>query len=550
MRGVQYSKDVARVAALPRRTWSPEQAQELAERMTAALRRPTGEQTLRPVQAVALYELATLPGALLPIRVGGGKTLISALAATVTRARRPLLLIPAHLKEKTEREIWGPGGAAHHWQAPAYIRIESYQQLSTAGSATMLEDYRPDLIIADECHYLKNPRAACTRRVSRYMNEHGASCRFVGMSGTLTKRSIRDFAHLSTWALHDGTPAPLHYRAVEEWALALDAQVPEGRRLALGALETLGPYGRRLVQTPGVVASEEAPLAIPLRVTGEFIDVPPACEQALAHLRSTWETPDGHPIADGIAAWRHAQELALGFYYRWDPRPPESWLAPRRAWSSTCRELLKTNRRNLDTEYQMVLAIEQGYYPEAAPVLRAWQAVRDSFVPNVTPVWLSDHAVDRIRTWMADGPGIVWTAHRALGERFGADYYGAQGLSCAGLSIEAHPPGRALVASVAANGTGRNLQAWSRNLIASAPPSGSVWEQLLGRTHRPGQTAPEVTAHVLLGCVEALTGFWRAVEDAGYAESITGQAQKLSHAALDVPEEPPNLFGAQWAKGR
>jgi hypothetical protein len=542
---VQDSPDVRRVAALPRREWAPDQAALLAERMTAALRTPGGSWTLRPVQAVALAELAQGPGALLPIRVGGGKTLISLLAGTVTGARRPLLLLPAHLREKTLREY---SELREHWRLPGYVRIESYQQLSTAASATMLEDYAPDLLICDEAHYLKNPKAACTRRVRRYMEAAGPDCRFVAMSGTITKRSIKDFAHLALWALHTGSPAPTHYRAIEEWSLALDAKVPDGRRLDPGALARLGRFRDRLVQTPGVVATQEAPLPIPLVIRGELLEVPPVCERALAQLRETWETPDGHPLTDGISAWRHAQELALGFYYRWNPRPPDWWLLPRKAWAGTCREVLATNRRNLDTEYQVVLAVRDGFYPHAREVLDAWHSVRDRFEPNVEPVWLSDHAVNRIASWMAEGPGIVWTAHRALGHRFGALYYGAEGLNSEGRPIESHPPNVPLVASVAANGTGRNLQAWNRNLIASAPPSGSTWEQLLGRTHREGQRAPEVSADVLLGCVESLDGFWRAVDDAAYAEEVTGQAQKLTHADTDgVPDTAPT-FGAQWVR--
>jgi hypothetical protein len=512
--------------------------------MTAALRTPAGSWTLRPVQAVALAEIAQGPGALLPIRVGGGKTLISLLAGTVCRAKRPLLLLPAHLREKTLREY---DELREHWRLPAFVRIESYQQLSTVASASMLEEYEPDLIIADEAHYLKNTKAACTRRMRRYIEAHEGRVKFVAMSGTITKRSIADFAHLALWALHTSSPAPTHYRAIEEWSLALDAKVPDGRRLELGALERLGRYRDRLVQTPGVVATQEPPLAIPLIIRGELVEAPPECERALAHLRATWETPDGHPIVDGIAAWRHAQELALGFFYRWNPRPPAWWLIARKAWVGTCREILRTNRRNLDTEYQTVLAVQSGYYPTARPVLDAWLAARDKFEPNTEPVWLSDHAVNRIAAWMAEGPGIVWTAHRALGQRFGSLYYGPEGLNPAGRPIEKHPKGAPLVASVAANGTGRNLQAWSRNLIASAPPSGSTWEQLLGRTHREGQQAREVTADVLFGCVEALEGFWRAVQDAAYAEEVTGQSQKLTHAVIDVPEESPTA-GAQWVR--
>jgi hypothetical protein len=472
--------------------------------------------------------------------------LISLLAGTVTGAKRPLLLLPAHLREKTLREY---AELREHWRLPLYVRIESYQQLSTAASAGMLEEYAPDLLICDEAHYLKSPKAACTRRVRRYLEAQNGAVRFVAMSGTITKRSIKDFSHLALWALHTGSPCPTHYRAIEEWSLALDAKVPEGRRLELGALARLGPYRERLTQTPGVVMTQEPPIAIPLVIRGELLTIPPVCEGALARLRETWETPDGHPIVDGIAAWRHAQEIALGFYYRWNPRPPEWWLLPRKAWAQTCREILSSNRRNLDTEYQAVMAVCEGHYPHARPALDAWLAVRDRFEPNVEPVWLSDHAVNRIAAWMAEGPGIVWTAHRALGQRFGALYYGSEGLNADGRPIERHPHNVPLVASVAANGTGRNLQAWNRNLIASAPPSGSTWEQLLGRTHREGQRAPEVTADVLFGCVEALDGFWRAVTDAAYAEEITGQAQKLTHADTDgVPDTAP-AFGAQWCKG-
>ena len=53
---------------------------------------------------------------------------------------------------------------------------------------------------------------------------------------------------------------------------------------------------------------------------------------------------------------------------------------------------------------------------------------------------------------------------------------------------------------------------------------------------------------MLFGCVEALEGFWRAVDDAAYAEEVTGQAQKLTHADTDgVPDTAPT-FGAQWVR--
>jgi hypothetical protein len=49
-------------------------------------------------------------------------------------------------------------------------------------------------------------------------------------------------------------------------------------------------------------------------------------------LRSQWETPDGWPISEPAIRNQHARELGLGFFYRWNPRPPDEWLDARRAY--------------------------------------------------------------------------------------------------------------------------------------------------------------------------------------------------------------------------
>ena len=54
--------------------------------------------------------------------------------------------------------------------------------LGLVQSAQKLDYIQPDLIIADECHLLKNHKAGRTRRVTRYMREHPET-KFVGVSG-------------------------------------------------------------------------------------------------------------------------------------------------------------------------------------------------------------------------------------------------------------------------------------------------------------------------------------------------------------------------------
>ena len=198
---VEGGPELERILALPRRTKPPAGAEDLS----SVLRAPHGKQVLRPVQAQALAEIHCLRGLLGAIRVGGGKTLITYLAPTMVGATRPVLLLPAKLRAKTLRDFEELG---RHWSAGAVPKILSYEKLGHPGGADDLQALEPDMIIADEVHRLKNLRAACTRRVGRYL-EGREGVVFVGLSGTVTSRSLLDFAHLAEWALGQGAPVPL-----------------------------------------------------------------------------------------------------------------------------------------------------------------------------------------------------------------------------------------------------------------------------------------------------------------------------------------------------
>ena len=696
---VKHSKDLTRVLALPRRIWDEASAAHAAEVLTQAFKTPGGTMRLRPLQAIALVEMGRNGGMFGPIRVGGGKTLITLLAARMFGdVERPLLLLPAALRQKTRKEQIK---LREHWVLPPFVRIESYQTLSRVKAAEFLTNYQPDLIIADEVHLLKNKDAACTQRVGRYMKANPRTI-FVGVSGTVTKRSIKDFAHIAHWALGSRSPAPTDLVTLEEWSRALDVNVNDQRKLLPGALAKLKSdplqhvrvaYRDRLTQTPGVVATQEGPLPIELKITGHMLDAPAGMSGDWEKLREEWATPDDWRCVDAVEVWRHARELGLGCFYTWhskekfdecltktlsksantieniaakiwsacghtterdksaklalalqrkgesmfcaaatglsqktcsdllrsmkadatsaggrmpalveavstwittttqarygvsyaghviepwaclvillrafglhtsilerptrEARGPAEWLAARSAWAAECRRVLQGNRRMLDTELQLKNYLDDrpGDYPMAAKLLGEWRKVMDTFTPNVRAEWVSHHALKWIDRWARKAPGIIWVDHVHVGlalQAMGWDYYAQQGLNANGQAIEDAPTDRSIVASIAANGTGRNLQAWSRNLIVSGPPNGARWEQLLGRTHRDGQEAEQVTVDVLMGCAEDVLGFWRAVEDCSYQEQMTGQATKLCHADTeDVPTENDLTKAHQWSK--
>lgn len=536
--GVSRSAELERILRLPTREQviGPAACGELPGMLTEWLKTPAGTMSLRPVQALALQEMHDLGGLLAPIRVGGGKTLITLLSATVLEVERPLLLVPAKLKRKT---VLDAAELRKHWRITV-PRIESYELLGRAHSAEMLTEWKPGLIICDEAHKLKNLKAAVTRRVARFMEAHPSTC-FVAMSGTITKRSLNDYAHLAEWALGEVlAPVPLKWGVLQEWCDALDEKVDEGKRLAVGALTELCRDGEphtldgvrrafreRLVSTPGVVATDVSPVDCSLTLEAFEPAYGPQTEDAFAEMRALWVTPDGWEIPDAPSYWRHARELACGFYYVWDPRPPKHWMEARAEWCRFVRETLRHNQRGLDSELQVTNAVDRGLY-EAGP-LAAWRAVRDDFKPNTVPRWVDKTVIKHAAAWLGTDAGIVWVEHIAMGAelaRFtGLPFYGRQGLSQDGEPIE-KASGK-IIASVLANSEGRNLQAWCRNLVISAPPNGAAWEQLIGRTHRDGQESDEVTFEILCGCLQQWAGFEQARADARYIQDSTGQSQKL-----------------------
>jgi len=176
----------------------------------------------------------------------------------------------------------------------------------------------------------------------------------------------------------------------------------------------------------------------------------------------------------------------------------------------------------------------------------AWKAIRDTFVPNQEAVWISDGTLRFAADWLRRNDGICWTEHVAFGRRLsemtGLPYYAAKGLDAQKRMIE---DGKGpCIASVAANSEGRNLQQWSKSLVISCQPSGSLYEQLLGRTHRDGQEADEVSYEIMLACKEQMDGFYQALSDARYLQDSLGSPQKLLYA--DVVLDLPNMAGPRW----
>jgi hypothetical protein len=556
---VQDSSELRRVLGLARRTWDPAKREAVTERLSAALRMPGSRARLKPLQAMALAEFGLMGGCFAPLPTGEGKTLLTLLAPRMIACRSPLLIAPATLLEKTEEE---EAIYRRDWALPPMIQKESYQTLGRVGSADKLDSYKPDCLMLDEGHFIKNPSAGVTRRVLRYLRwarDFGYRVHVLFLTGNPMGTSIKDFAHILPFCLSaDRSPVPANDLDLTEWSRALDHDVPEHRRLEPGyLLELCRPgepvtvgFQRRLRDTPGVILSEQPPLPIPLVCRTHVLDLDPVQDQAIARLRQDWVTPDEIMCADGMEVWRHMREITTGFYEVWVPRAPIEWRGPRSAWYSECRDILTSNRRNLDTEDQVARYVEAhpDHYPGALDLLRAWRKVYPTFTPNPQAHWISHKVIDWIGAWARDpkhgaGQCWIWTERPSVGamlrERCGIPYYGQDGLDETTGRYSRHhgtpgaPAQGPACLSIRANGTGLNLQHYHRNLVVDVPASPILMEQMLARAHRPGQLAPAVSADFLIGSIEDVEAFWRAHALALRSQELTGQPQKICHALLE-----------------
>lgn len=438
-----------------------------------------------------------------------------------------------------------------------------------------LHNYIADGVVVSNCHNLKNRGAARTKRFLRYMKEH-PECRFVGLSGTITRKSLKDYQHLSELALKNYSPLPRSWSDLNDWSEAIDVSddpMPPGAlrkfctpeecsrlddpengsnevKSAAAHEAVRSGFRRRLVETPGVVATEEGALGTSLVLHGLRPLVPTIVRDALERLRYKWEIA-GEELTNALDVSRVGRQLASGFYYKWvwpreirpDGTPDNEWLEARAAWHKEIREVLKRSIKGMDSPLLVTRAVHEGKFRSES--WEAWRVLKERYahLPGAVPpresVWLSEYLVDAAHAWIEKNatktePIICWFGWTELGEKLAArggyPFFGGGPNASRDLAVINVKKTPVIVASIKAHGTGKNLQMFSRNLILNTPSAGAEYEQLLARTHRPGQEADEVSAHIFLHTLELEDAFKGALNDARYIESTSGQKSKLNYA--------------------
>lgn len=324
-----------------------------------------------------------------PIGCGRGKTLATQMLAERGLKRgieRSVLLIPAQVYTQFYDDLrWA------HTKVPLRtwfhklggIDVESrralvksrkpgcyvltYELLSQAEQAELLELIEPGLIICDEAHNLARRDSTRTKRYLQYVEEREPVC--VAFSGTMTGKSIKDYWHIIKVCLRLKSPLPVAKNLMEEWAMVLDSDAEPSKAQALklrllvqwargtfprcltchGSGKRINPedkaigtcksckgsgqnlftddvagyrkaYTLRLNSSPGVVSSPDDVVGTGLLFANQPVQTPEASEgwstltALIKQVEDEYITPGGEDIAHAIHCYKWLYELSAGFY--------------------------------------------------------------------------------------------------------------------------------------------------------------------------------------------------------------------------------------------
>ncbi len=571
---------MARILALPRWLYNlMAEDERLVQKWSSKLRCHSQARLLLPIQARILEvgsrqaEKAWPAGLLGSVGVGCGKTLAFFLLPVVFGFNRSLLLVPPDMLNTGDvAKAWNEwsqeyalpplhviqGGVVPRRVKPGTLFVTSYSMLSQAKATDFLTRLAPDAILCDEVHNLRNATAARTDRFTRYM-EGNPSTRFIGMSGTLVGTSLKDFAHLALFALRQETFLPEGEQDFKAWCGVLDADA-KAKDTDWITFDPIVKWAARHLdydQPAGFGNQEQVRAAFNARmstVPGVLCTTSPSCEavlelegwgnvemarpgqtamtipEALTRLNDTWTLPNGEVLESALERYRAANQLSLGFYYVWDwpDGADDDWLEARSAWNRQVRLYLKSYRREgCDSPYLVEQMVRRGDTKSDVLIeaLAAWDEQRGKPAPPTKAIWLDYSPIIAIVEWSQRNEGIVWFRSKAVGKAL--QDFGLKAM-WDGLPHPKHD--RRVALSIQTHGTGKNFQAWDNNLVCEIPSSATLWEQMLGRTHRQGQTSEVVQATVMQHTAFLVQAWRKALGRAEFVAGVTSQMQRLCFA--------------------
>lgn len=241
------------------------------------------------------------------------------------------------------------------------VFIYAYSSMSTATGYDELAAICATLFILDEAHSVARATSARTKRFLSIMNQIDEAIRngtlgadvtargieMIALSGTITKKSVKDYAHLARRCLRENSPLPIKAAAVDAFAGAVDAEVIGTGQTDLdrdrmkqlvdwSRMHGHDPYTKatmqlttqeatrdafryRLNTSPGVVATSDSSVDCSLIIAWSEPPRPKSADadklaELMKRVVQDMRTPDGDVIDYGMHTYKWLWELSGGFY--------------------------------------------------------------------------------------------------------------------------------------------------------------------------------------------------------------------------------------------
>lgn len=558
---------------------------------------------LLPDQANGIHQWLQTNRGFWSIGVGGGKTALSQLVASIYHSEHPekkiLLLMPPSVYDQFRLQAlpwarkhlavtvpwFGLGGhrnkrAALSMSGQPGCYVLPYSMLSTEDSVELLNSVDADLVIADEAQYLKGDSAK-TKRFWAWVNRRKPLG--VAMSGTLTSRTPMEYFRLIRWCMGEYSPLPTKKVEATDWSNGLRS----GGAMTETLLNTVRPLIKWAGETPDQAGFRRAYQlrmhSCPsfytsppnqLKTSLEIHNVParkPSKELAdmIDKVAERWQHPSGDYLSYGIELHAALRELNAGFYYRryWDEEDPmvdqaKAHFEAGQEYHKALREFFSSTRNpreGLDTPMLVgKYHHDHGPIPEWGHLFQLWETWKglyDEELPErlSEPVYVDDFKIAQAVKWAQriakkKVGGILWVTHQAVADWLLRELHAAgveaihKGAGATWLRKDGSQD-KVVVASIDAHGTGKNLQDFQQQLIVQWPRSATQAEQLIGRTHRTGQEAERLVVQTNLTTDWDHEQMACTLGDTAYVAETMGRRPKLLIADWNpVPREYPADF--------
>ncbi len=340
-------------------------------------------------------------------------------------------------------------------------------------------------------------------------------------------------------------------------------------------------YKKRLNTAPGVVVSDEHEIGTSLLMRNEPGDGTGSdgwleLQELIEAVKKDFQAPNGDEIDHAIHQFSWLYQLSAGFYNDLYWPAPEVLALERTVTVAYAEDLLERAQHHhmllqlyhstlrkwlahrakprLDTPLLVALDMAtHGAQHVGHELYETWNSAKMADFEErpdrrSRPVRVCPYKIVQAANWaqrgVPEGLGaILWVHHREVGKWL------VEELTQRGLDVLHCPAGskhnetitdlsnrhRLVVASISAHHVGKNLQHFSHQFIVQWPRSAVIAEQMVGRTHRPGQEADELVVVTNNTTDSDALNFAACLNDACYIQDTTGGKQKLMYAVYETP---------------